>query len=180
MRRTPQLNLFRQEIVFFCLVFLLALNSSNASASDNLIKQPFLHTMFKRSAMEQSMISLPNLIYRLSAFQWVQYEPSYAPATANKSLRNRVDSSKHVVTKHELGREMVNVNTATVEELARKLKGIGDKKAQDIVEYREKNGLFRKFSALYQVPGITKAIWEQNRQRIVLLPFDRGAPANDA
>ncbi|WP_146489613.1 ComEA family DNA-binding protein, partial [Vibrio cyclitrophicus] len=36
----------------------------------------------------------------------------------------------------------VNINTATAEELSALLVGVGDKKAQDIVDYRDQNGAF--------------------------------------
>jgi competence protein ComEA len=47
----------------------------------------------------------------------------------------------------------VNVNTASVEELT-EISGIGEVKAQRIVEYREKNGNFKSLEELTQVKGI--------------------------
>jgi competence protein ComEA len=47
----------------------------------------------------------------------------------------------------------VNLNTATVDQLA-ELPGIGRAVAQRIVEYREKNGSFKKVEELMNVRGI--------------------------
>ena len=53
----------------------------------------------------------------------------------------------------------VNINTATVEELAQ-LKGIGEAKAKAIVEYREANGPFAQVEDLTKVKGIGDKILE--------------------
>ena len=47
----------------------------------------------------------------------------------------------------------VDLNKATVKELV-KLKGIGKKYAERIIEYREKNGDFEKIEDLMKVKGI--------------------------
>ena len=47
----------------------------------------------------------------------------------------------------------VNLNTATAAQIAT-LPGIGDKAAQRIIEYREKNGSFKKIEELMNVKGI--------------------------
>ncbi|MGY4674054.1 ComEA family DNA-binding protein [Ursidibacter arcticus] len=62
----------------------------------------------------------------------------------------------------------ININTATASELQDKLVGIGAKKAQAIVEYREKNGKFFNIEQLTEVSGIGKATLDKNRDRIVL------------
>jgi len=49
--------------------------------------------------------------------------------------------------------EVVNLNTASTTQIAA-LPGIGDKAAQRIVEYREKNGGFKKIEELMNVKGI--------------------------
>ena len=61
----------------------------------------------------------------------------------------------------------VNINTASVEELAT-LNKVGEKYAQRIVEYREANGLFEKTEDIVNVKGIGPKIWEANKDRIVL------------
>jgi len=61
----------------------------------------------------------------------------------------------------------INLNKATVEELIQ-LKGIGQKYAERIVEFREKNGPFKKTEDLMNVPGIGPKIWESNKDMIVV------------
>ena len=63
---------------------------------------------------------------------------------------------------------LVNINTATATEIQDKLIGIGAKKAQAIVEYREKHGKFINVEQITEVSGIGKATLEKNRDRIVI------------
>ncbi|PID51414.1 MAG: transporter [Pasteurellales bacterium] len=64
--------------------------------------------------------------------------------------------------------DSVNINTASVEELSRKLKGVGLKKAQAIIEYREKNGKFLTADALTNVKGIGKGTLRKNIDIIIV------------
>ena len=61
----------------------------------------------------------------------------------------------------------VNLNKATVAELTQ-LKGIGQKYAERIVEFREKNGPFTKTEDLMNVKGIGLKIWEKNKDLITV------------
>ena len=61
----------------------------------------------------------------------------------------------------------INLNKATVEELVQ-LKGIGQKYAQRIVDFREKNGPFKKTEDLMNVPGIGAKILEKNKDLITV------------
>jgi len=63
---------------------------------------------------------------------------------------------------------VVNVNQASAQELADLLKGIGLKKAQAIVDYREANGPFKKPEELAKVKGIGEATVAKNIARIEL------------
>ena len=54
---------------------------------------------------------------------------------------------------------MVNINTATLEEL-QTIKGIGKKKAEAILQYRKEHGAFRTKEDLLQVKGIGKKALE--------------------
>ena len=60
---------------------------------------------------------------------------------------------------------VVNINTATKEELT-SLKGVGEKRAQEIINYRTKNGPFKTVDDLDKVPGIGPGIMKQIRSEI--------------
>lgn len=72
-------------------------------------------------------------------------------------------STTQAATKAEA---VVNVNTASVEQLASGLVGVGPAKAQAIVAYRETNGPFKDQAQLLNVKGIGEAILKQNEGRI--------------
>jgi competence protein ComEA len=61
----------------------------------------------------------------------------------------------------------ININAASAEELVQ-LKGIGPKKAEAIVKFRETNGPFRIPEDLIEVPGIGPKTFEANKKRIVV------------
>ncbi|VAW56281.1 hypothetical protein MNBD_GAMMA07-1168 [hydrothermal vent metagenome] len=57
----------------------------------------------------------------------------------------------------------VNINSADALTLAKELTGIGEKKAQAIVRYRDQNGPFTNIEALTNVKGISAKIIEKNK-----------------
>lgn len=59
----------------------------------------------------------------------------------------------------------IDINTATADELL-ELKGIGEKKAAMIIEFREKQGPFESPEDLMKVPGIGIKTYEANKERI--------------
>jgi competence protein ComEA len=59
----------------------------------------------------------------------------------------------------------VNINTATKEELTT-LQGIGEKRAQDIIDYRTKNGPFKSVDDVQKVPGIGPGTMKQIRSQL--------------
>lgn len=62
----------------------------------------------------------------------------------------------------------ININTATAEELASELKGVGLNKAKAIVAYREQHGLFKSPDDLSGVKGIGLRTVDMNRDSIKL------------
>lgn len=62
----------------------------------------------------------------------------------------------------------VSINAASAEDLARVLNGVGLKKAQAIVSYREEYGPFKTVEDLKQVPGMGNALVERNLERLTL------------
>src|SRR5690606_10992838 len=63
---------------------------------------------------------------------------------------------------------VVNINTASAEELSETLQGVGLKKAEAIVAWREKIGPFKRFEDLANVKGIRSSTLDKNRPRIRL------------
>jgi competence protein ComEA len=62
----------------------------------------------------------------------------------------------------------VNINTATASEISECLDGIGKKKAEGVVAYREQEGKFEKVEQLTNVSGIGEKTVERNRSKIVI------------
>ncbi len=62
----------------------------------------------------------------------------------------------------------VNVNTASAEEIAEGLKGVGATKAEAIVQYRNANGNFMHIDELVNVKGIGIRTVDLNREVITL------------
>lgn len=62
---------------------------------------------------------------------------------------------------------VININTADREALAQ-LNGIGEKKAEAIIAWRENNGAFVSLDQLTEVNGIGEATIEKNREALTL------------
>ena len=61
----------------------------------------------------------------------------------------------------------ISLNEADLEELM-KLKGVGKKMAQRILEYRKEKGLFQKLEDLQKVKGIGDKKYEELKDQITL------------
>ena len=62
----------------------------------------------------------------------------------------------------------VNINTASAEEIADALTGIGPSKARAIVEYREAYGEFSRADEIVFVRGIGASTYESNKDDILV------------
>lgn len=61
----------------------------------------------------------------------------------------------------------VNINSATLEEL-KTLKGIGDSKANSIIEYRENSGSFKNIEDIKNVDGIGEKVFEKIKDSLTV------------
>ncbi len=62
----------------------------------------------------------------------------------------------------------VDLNSADAETIARELNGVGDARAQAIVDYRNEYGAFKSKEDLLNVAGIGKYVLEANEQNIMI------------
>lgn len=90
--------------------------------------------------------------------QMTQTRPDSADNKAMKSTANAAESEETTVS----------INTATVDELAKAMNGVGKKKAQAIVSYREEHGPFKTLDDLKQVPGMGDSLVERNLPNLKL------------
>ena len=90
----------------------------------------------------------------------VDAKSTAAPASA--------ETLNEPVTAKQSAGDKVSINTATADELARVMNGVGLKKAQAIVSYREEYGPFKAIDDLRQVPGMGGALVERNLSHLML------------
>ena len=62
----------------------------------------------------------------------------------------------------------VNINTADAETIAEAMTGVGLKKAQAIIEFRNQNGAFKSLEELTQIKGIGHKTLAKNRDNLTI------------
>lgn len=83
----------------------------------------------------------------------------------NKNEKNTIAAVEGTAQINADQSSKVNINTATAEEL-KKLKGVGDAKAENIIQYRENNGGFKEISDITNVDGIGQSMFEKIKDKI--------------
>ena len=82
------------------------------------------------------------------------------PASAEKTTEKR-----EIIAENDAGRS--NINTATAKELTR-LSGIGEKKAAEIVTYREENGGYSEIAEQMRDYGIGEKTFAEIQDEITV------------
>ena len=77
-------------------------------------------------------------------------------------------SSVMAESNEPIAQQAVNINTADAETLSAALKGIGLKKAQDIVAHREQHGQFETLNELTDVKGVGAGTVAKNEAVMVV------------
>jgi len=65
--------------------------------------------------------------------------------------------------------ETININTADKEALMTSIKGVGEKRAEAIIAYREQNGSFKSVEELAEVRGVGSSIVEKNMDNLTIV-----------
>jgi len=82
-------------------------------------------------------------------------------------IRFSSENSDELLTEEENSSGVININRASLEELM-ELPGIGQQKAQDIIEYRNQNGQFNTIEEIQNVSGIGPTIFENIKNVITV------------
>lgn len=85
--------------------------------------------------------------------QKIENEKKYVPH--EKIEEQKEESAVESNSDAEIDKPVININTATLEEL-QKLDGIGVAYAQRILDYRQENGEFKSIDELLKIKGIGK------------------------
>lgn len=89
------------------------------------------------------------------------------PDNSNKACINSNKTNNKTKTENPEENTIVNINTATKEELM-KINGIGEGKAESIVSYREENGNFNTTEDIKNVSGIGDSLYEKIKEYITV------------
>lgn len=122
--------------------------------------------------MKKSFALLTTLFAVCSSSLMAQNQEKTVEASQAQTVITQTATPQAAVQENGVKADMkinqLNLNTASAAEIQDKLVGIGAKKAQAIVEYREKNGRFISLEQLTEVSGIGKSTLDKNRDRIVI------------
>lgn len=103
---------------------------------------------------DQDKIYIPGKGDKVEAAQTANSAAASAPASsASASSSSSSSSSVSSSTSGAASGDLINLNTATASDL-QKLNGIGEKKAEQIIAYRQEKGSFKSIDELKEVSGI--------------------------
>ena len=84
------------------------------------------------------------------------------------SSQNRSVSKASVKKSASAQQQKVDLNSASADEIAKTLSGVGPRKAQAMVRYRNEVGPFRSMDEVLEVKGFGPSILARNKDRIQL------------
>ena len=89
------------------------------------------------------------------------------PALSQSTSTSSSSANSKSVSSASANSQKIRLNSASAEQF-QQLSGIGQKKAEAIVDYRSKNGKFKSIEQIQEVKGIGPAIFAKNKERLAL------------
>lgn len=99
---------------------------------------------------------------KMKSYKPIEYDMG---DTKSERIEEIISLQNELFTKTEIEFGKVNLNTATANQLQR-LDSIGEKKASDIIAYREQNGPFKTIEDIMNVTGIGQKVFEKIKDDI--------------
>ena len=134
----------KHNFILFIFIFLSCFDCVSAQPFD----QSYEKWKAQQQARDQQLAKQPNNNYYLS-------RPTQQKSSQQVSSSTNIQGDK------------ISLNQANLQQL-QTLNGVGEKKAQAIVEYRQKNGGFKTVDELVNVKGIGPKLLEKNKARLAL------------
>ncbi|OEY92364.1 transporter [Acinetobacter proteolyticus] len=106
--------------------------------------------------------------------QWKAQQQAHDQQLAKQANNNyylarptQQQASKQNSSSVNIQGDKISLNQANLQQL-QSLSGVGEKKAQAIMEYRQKNGAFKSVDELLNIKGIGPKLLDKNRARLML------------
>lgn len=110
-------------------------------------------------------------VAQASTQDYAQWKTKQQQHDARLKQQNSATQTDHYLAKPALSvqssADKINLNSANIEQL-QQLHGIGQKKAEAIIEYRQKNGKFKSIDDIQLVKGIGPALFAKNKAKLAL------------
>lgn len=118
--------------------------------------------------LKDEMVIIVYSYYEVKNFSYVKEVEKKVQTECSKGI-NDVENDACIEddSSSEEESSIISINTATKEELMT-LTGIGEKKAEDIIKYREENGEFTSIEDIKNVNGIGDSLFEKIKDYITL------------
>ncbi len=121
--------------------------------------------------LKDEMVVVVYSIAEVKKMKENEKEKLECPDTNDACIDNQLETLTEEKSKEEKTDNQTNskisINKASASEL-QTLSGIGESKAQAIIDYREKNGTFKAIEEIKNVPGIGESIFEKIKDNITI------------
>ena len=116
---------------------------------------------------EDASIDYVNLAQKLVDGEQIYIPSKKEVLEMDISFTSKITSSTGNNKENEFVQEYVNINTADKSKLMT-LTGIGEAKAEAIIQYREEHGGFRSIEELKQIEGIKDGVFNKIKDKITV------------